>query len=178
MMRVLNRAAVTGIAAAFAVIFVAVTLHASGSSPEPRSTPTPAAETTGDKDQNDLFAKGAEYAKNEQFNEARKIFEELAVQQPKNPDVLNMLAYTQRKTGDIDEALSNYKQALKIRPKFPQAHEYMGEAYLQAALREAETLQGYGAAGSEELTKLANALQEAASKLQANSSKDGKKSNW
>ncbi len=178
MTRISNRTTGTGLAAVVAVTFAAAALHASGSSPEPKSTPAPAAQAPAEKSDTDLFAKGSEYAKNEQFSEARKIFEELAVQQPKNPDVLNMLAYTQRKTGDIDEALSNYKQALKLRPKFPQAHEYMGEAYLQAALREAETLKSYGSSGNEELTKLANALQEAASTLQANSSKDGKKSNW
>ena len=102
-------------------------------------------------------------AKNEQYAEARQIFEQLAVEEPKNAEVLNMLAYTQRKTGDIDEAIANYGRALKIKPKFPQAREYLAEAYLQAALREAETLKGYGGDGRDELRQLADAFQAAAS---------------
>jgi Flp pilus assembly protein TadD len=116
-----------------------------------------------------------ELAKSEQYKEARQIFEDLAAKQPKNPDVINMLAYTQRKTGDLDQALDNYHAALKLKPKFPQAREYLGEAYLQAAMREAETLKGYGS--TDELHKLAAAFQEAASKLEANAKGDAK-SGW
>ena len=153
----------------------AATLHASGSSPPPRTPPTGSNETGNTAQADDAYAKGMDLAKSEQYKEARQIFEDLAAKQPKNPDVLNMLAYTQRKTGDLDQALDNYHAALKLKPKFPQAREYLGEAYLQAAMREAQTLKGYGS--TDELHKLAAAFQEAASKLEANAKGDAK-SGW
>jgi tetratricopeptide (TPR) repeat protein len=110
-----------------------------------------------------LYEQGRLLVESEQYADARKIFERLAAQEPDDPDVLNLLAFTQRKTGDLDAALANYRRALDRRPKFPEAREYLGEAYLQAALREAETLRGYGDAGAEALRQLADAFQEAAS---------------
>jgi tetratricopeptide (TPR) repeat protein len=122
-----------------------------------------------------------EKVESEEYTEARKIFEQLAVESPKSADVLNMLAYTQRKTGAVDEALANYRRALELRPKFPQAREYLAEAYLQLALREAETLRTYGGSGEEQLQKLSAAMQAAAAQLDPNRPKDGKspsKSKW
>jgi predicted Zn-dependent protease len=149
-----------------------------GSSPPP---PPPGGATPQQQAEQSQFDKGMDLVKSEQWADARKIFEQLEAQQPKNPEVLNMLAYTQRKTGDIDNALTNYKRALAIKPKFPEAREYLAEAYLQAALREAETLRGYGGAGEEQLEKLTNAFQEASSHVEGkggNGKKDAKKSNW
>src|SRR5262245_25990880 len=157
------------------VLGAAATLHASGTPSTPRTPPAGQNDTGNTAQSDDAYAKGMDLAKSEQYKEARQVFEELAAKQPKNPDVLNMLAFTQRKTGDLDQALDNYHAALKIKPKFPQAREYLGEAYLQAAMREAETLKGYGS--NEELHKLAAAFQEAASKLEANAKGDAK-SGW
>lgn len=152
----------------------------SGSSPPPRETPASGGST--EQTEASLFDKGMDLVKSEEWLEARKIFTQLEAQDPKNPEVLNMLAYTQRKTGELDEALANYKRALDIKPKFPQAREYMAEAYLQAALRETETLRGYGGSGEEELAKLVHAFQEAAATAGgqgvAGGGKGGKKSNW
>lgn len=93
------------------------------------------------------------------YEEARGAFEKAARRRPRDPDVLNMLAYSQRKSGQLDEAIATYKKALRIRPKFPQAREYLGEAYLQAALRELETLKGYGDEAEDERAQLVKALQ-------------------
>ena len=156
----------------------AAVLHASGTPSESRS-PKPAATTPqAEGNTEDQYAKGYELAKAENYVEARKIFEELAAREPKNPEVLNMLAYTQRKTGDVDEALDNYERALKLRPKFPQAREYRGEAYLQAAMAEADLLKSYGKDGDEDLKKLVDAFQEAASKMEAVRPKGDAKSGW
>lgn len=126
-------------------------------------------------DKEALYEQGVDLAKSEEYAEARKIFERLAVEQPRDPEVLNMLAFTQRKTGDIDTAIDNYRKALAIRPKFPQAREYLAEAFLQAALREAETLHGYGGDGEEELGTLVEAFQQASSRAAA--VRDGNNSN-
>jgi len=44
----------------------------------------------------------------------------------------NWLAYAYRKSGRLDEAFRHYRRALGIDPKHLGAHEYIGEAYLQA----------------------------------------------
>ena len=123
----------------------------------PRQEPSDASKNA----QVDSYERGVELAEAEEWAEARKIFEQLDVERPRDPDVLNMLAYTQRKTGDLDTAIENYRRALAIRPKFPQAREYLAEAFLQAALREAETLRGYAADGEEELAELVKAFEAA-----------------
>lgn len=135
--------------------------------------------------QADPYEQGMDLVKSEDWNGALKIFEQLALQQPRNPDVLNMLAYTQRKTGNFEGAFENYNKALAIKPKFPEAREYLAEAHLQAALREMQTLIGYGTNGEDEVAKLADAFQEAASQVAdmnmgsgSKSSDKKKSSNW
>lgn len=50
---------------------------------------------------------------------------------PNDPDILNLLGFTHRKTGDFASALNYYKRALAINPDHRDAHEYLGELYLQ-----------------------------------------------
>ena len=50
---------------------------------------------------------------------------------PDDADLLNLLAYSQRKLMRFDEALVNYQKALKIEPEHRGANEYLGELYLQ-----------------------------------------------
>jgi predicted Zn-dependent protease len=163
--------AVTGFVAALTA--AAATLHASGSGP-PKQEETPKSEAQAPSQSAKPYDRGMDLVESEQFAEARKVFEQLAVEEPKNAEVLNMLAYTQRKTGDIDEAIANYGRALQLKPKFPQAREYLAEAYLQAALREAKTLQSYGDDGRGELRKLADAFQEAHSQIETGGGKGSK----
>lgn len=113
------------------------------------------------------------------FEEAKKAFEKAVRRKPRDPDALNMLAYTQRKTGELDLAISNYKKALQIRPRFPQAREYLAEAHLQATLRELETLKGYGKEAESEHAQLVKALQAAVWDLPPVSSADSvDKTEW
>jgi len=112
-----------------------------------------------------LYDQGIDASQKNDFQKALPLFEEALRQDPNNPDILNMLAHTQRKIGLIDEALANYKKAIELRPRFPEAHEYLGEAYIQAAMREVETLKDYGNDGREELEDLSGDIKEAAQKL-------------
>ena len=131
--------------------------------PPPRPTQPPV--TTAPSKQNpaaNWFAKGKQAIAAKDFAGAEKAFAEANRIQPNNPDTLNMLAYSQRKLGRFDDAFANYGKALKLRPRFPEAREYLGEAHIQAALREIETLKSYGADGKEELEDLVNALKSAA----------------
>src|SRR5262245_57691511 len=54
-----------------------------------------------------------------------------ATAEPNNANIQNWLGFAQRKLGNMDAAFSAYGAALKINPKLKQAHEYIGEAYLQ-----------------------------------------------
>ena len=99
------------------------------------------------------------------FVNARGAFERAVQASPQNADALNMLGYSQRRSGQLDQAIATYKQALALRGRFPQAREYLAEAYLQASLRELATLRSYGDAGASEAALLVTALKEAASAL-------------
>ncbi|HTD04534.1 tetratricopeptide repeat protein [Undibacterium sp.] len=51
---------------------------------------------------------------------------------PDNADIHNLLGYTYRKQGNLDKAFEHYAVALRLNPRHLGAHEYLGEAYLQA----------------------------------------------
>jgi tetratricopeptide (TPR) repeat protein len=89
-------------------------------------------------------------------------FEKAYEMDDEDPEILNMLAFTMRKTGDLEGAFAFYEQALALRERFPQAREYLGEAHLQAALLQIQILAGYGAEGEAELAALLDALKRAA----------------
>jgi len=49
----------------------------------------------------------------------------------KNPDILNYLGFTLRKTGELEEAEKYYMAGLKINPKHNGINEYLGELYVK-----------------------------------------------
>ena len=49
----------------------------------------------------------------------------------KNPDILNYLGFTLRKTGKLKEAEKYYLAGLKINPKHNGINEYLGELYVK-----------------------------------------------
>jgi tetratricopeptide (TPR) repeat protein len=112
-----------------------------------------------------LYKKGVQADKSGDYVNAIQLFQKAYKLDEKNPNILNMLAHSQRKTGKIDEALENYRRALNLRPKFPEAREYLGEAYIQAALREIEVLKGYGKDGAGNREELVRAFKQAAATI-------------
>ncbi len=110
------------------------------------------------------YTRGLEEVEAGDFEAARASFEQALRKSPRDPDIVNMLAYSQRKSGQLDRAIHTYKKALKLRPRFPQAREYLAEAYLQAALRELETLESYGDEAQKERDQLIRALEAAAAR--------------
>ncbi|MGB0854274.1 MAG: tetratricopeptide repeat protein [Pikeienuella sp.] len=56
--------------------------------------------------------------------------EQVALQEPDNADVFNMLGFSYRKSGDTDRAAPNYEKALQLNPKHRGALEYQGELFL------------------------------------------------
>ena len=96
------------------------------------------------------FALGQKAIQQENYATAAQFFKRSLAEQPNNPDVLNMLAFSERKQGHLDEAFGYYGKALALRPRFPEAREYVAEAHIQAALKELKTLKGYGPEGKED----------------------------
>jgi len=50
----------------------------------------------------------------------------------RNADVHNLLGYSLRKSGRLQDAFAEYDTALRLDPKHLGAHEYVGEAWLMA----------------------------------------------
>jgi predicted Zn-dependent protease len=50
---------------------------------------------------------------------------------PNDPDVLNLIGFSLRKTGHPDRALDYYNRALQQKPDHLGANEYLGELYLE-----------------------------------------------
>lgn len=61
---------------------------------------------------------------------ARKHFDDATKSDAESAEAWNGLGFCQRKLGDYDAALASYDQAFKLKPGYPEAIEYRGEAYL------------------------------------------------
>jgi tetratricopeptide (TPR) repeat protein len=111
------------------------------------------------------FERGKRAVEDKDYKAASGYFRTALKSQPDNPDVLNMLAFSERKQGNLEVAFNYYAKALTLRPHFPEAREYLAEAHLQAALKEFHTLQQYGAEGKEEAEELAQKFRAAVNDL-------------
>jgi putative oxidoreductase len=144
------------VAAAVLLLLVVGTARASGSASAGASSTPAVAEN---------FALGQKAVKQEDYKTAAQFFERALAEQPNNPDVLNMLAFSERKQGNLDEAFEYYSKALALRPQFPEAREYVAEAHIQAALKELRTLRGYGSKGKEEAEDVVQEFKEVVKNL-------------
>ena len=86
------------------------------------------------------------------------------VESPDDADLLNLLAYSQRKLMRFDEAMVNYHKALNIEPEHRGANEYLGELYLQLgqldkALERLKVLDDDCFFGCEEFDELEQAIE-------------------
>ena len=64
------------------------------------------------------------------WERAARHLERAAAASPRNADVFNLLAYSYRHLGRLDDAFTYYGRALDLDPRHRGAHEYVGEAYL------------------------------------------------
>ena len=64
---------------------------------------------------------------------AAAVMREALAAHPDNADYHNLYAYSLRKgpNPDMNEVFRHYEEALRLDPKHRNAHEYIGEAYLQ-----------------------------------------------
>jgi tetratricopeptide (TPR) repeat protein len=65
------------------------------------------------------------------YGSARAKLQSLVARSPQFAEAWNSLGYTQRKLGSYDDALASYAKALELKPGYPEALEYRGEAYLR-----------------------------------------------
>jgi tetratricopeptide (TPR) repeat protein len=66
----------------------------------------------------------------EAYSRARASFEQATQADANLAEAWNGLGYSQRKLGEYTKALNSYARALSIKPGYPEATEYRGEAYL------------------------------------------------
>jgi Flp pilus assembly protein TadD len=90
-------------------------------------------------------------------------FRKVVAAEPENADGYNMLGFSLRWMGQMDEAFAAYDRALKLNPKHRGALEYSGIAYLKAgeptkANEQLSKLESLGAKSSEEYRDLAKAI--------------------
>jgi tetratricopeptide (TPR) repeat protein len=65
-----------------------------------------------------------------EFEKAVKDLDKAVELDSRLTEAYNNLGYCHRKLGNLEESLKAYEQALQLKPDFPQAREYRGEAYL------------------------------------------------
>ena len=65
------------------------------------------------------------------YNSAYKQLLEAYKIERRNPDILNYLGFTLRKTGNFEQAEKYYLQGLEIKPDHDGINEYLGELYIQ-----------------------------------------------
>jgi tetratricopeptide (TPR) repeat protein len=81
-------------------------------------------------DDGDLYHQGWVLAKAGEYEWAIQVLS--SVKNQNDPDVLNMLGYSNRKAGRLELGISYYDKALAMKPDFARAREYLGEGYVAA----------------------------------------------
>ena len=78
-----------------------------------------------------LEAKGKTEKALKLYNSAYEKLLEANKIESRNPDILNYLGFTLRKTGKFQQAEEYYLQGLEIKPDHNGINEYLGELYIQ-----------------------------------------------
>ena len=91
------------------------------------STGTSNTETQADSQD---LKRGKQAIESGAWERAARHLERAAASDPRNADVFNLLAYSYRHLGRLDDAFTYYGRALALDPGHRGAHEYIGEAYL------------------------------------------------
>lgn len=76
------------------------------------------------------FERGRQAVEAGDWERAAMFLERAAEADARNADAFNLLAYSYRHLGRLDDAFEAYGVALKLDPAHRGAHEYIGEAYL------------------------------------------------
>lgn len=90
------------------------------------------------KEAKKLIKRAGKLEKKEKTDKAKKIYlqafkklEKAYSSDKKNPDILNYMGYTSRKSGNFEQAEKFYLQGLSLKPDHNGINEYLGELYVQ-----------------------------------------------
>mgnify|MGYP006432385151 CR=1 FL=1 len=86
------------------------------------------------------YERGLDWVKEENYTEAERLFSQSIEENQRVAQSYNMLGFSLRKQGKRLEAIQSYYKALDRKPDFPEAREYLGEAYLQGAEKQLDIL--------------------------------------
>lgn len=125
-----------------------------------------------------LYQEAVDEIEEARYEKAIKLLKKARRRDKGNPDILNLLGFSERKRGNLDSAFSYYKRALDLRPTFPEAREYLGEAHIDAALRELALLRSYGEDGKRAHAKLLEAFKRAAAGSDGDADAAGPPGSW
>jgi tetratricopeptide (TPR) repeat protein len=85
-----------------------------------------------------LVKKAGKLEKKEKGEKAKKLYSQAFkklntayTSDKNNPDILNYMGFTSRKTGNFEEAENYYLKGLDLDPKHNGINEYLGELYVQ-----------------------------------------------
>jgi len=109
------------------------------------------------------YAAGKQAVEKKDWPAAVASFRKVVAAEPKNADGYNMLGFSLRWMGNMDEAFAAYDRALQLNPKHRGALEYSGIAYLKAdeptkANEQLAKLEKIAGKRSEEYRDLARAI--------------------
>ena len=77
------------------------------------------------------YAAGEAAVKRKDWTEAIALLGKVVQRDAGNANAWNLLGYSHRNLGEMEKSFINYERALTIDPQHRDAHEYVGEAYLQ-----------------------------------------------
>ena len=115
-------------AAVSLVGLLAAALYGPAAFAAPTESPALAVQAPVDPD----YAAGKQALDAKDWKAAVPAFARAVAKEPGNANAHNFLAYSYRKSGNLDLAFRHYNEALRLDPKHRGAHEYIGEAYLMA----------------------------------------------
>ncbi|GHD68375.1 tetratricopeptide repeat protein [Jeongeupia chitinilytica] len=93
---------------------------------------SPPAARSNSNDTPKAIAEARQYIDQQQWDQALQILDAARQRDPRNADLWNWTGYCERKRGNLQQAFAAYDEALRLNPRHLGAHEYLGEAWLQA----------------------------------------------
>ena len=115
-------------------LLLSTNLFAAGSD----SSSSSSSETSLYEDAVKLVKRAGKLEKKDKTDKAKKLYaqafnklEKAYKSDKKNPDILNYMGFTTRKTGNFEKAEKFYLEGLSLKPNHNGINEYLGELYVQ-----------------------------------------------